>query len=124
MSEYQKNHNQQKTTVVYSVLTFVLLIFILQAGFGMVVNIVRNIDTYAKLKIVSNAHSSSLKKNNNLKYALESFNSSKSLESIARNNLKMAAENEILVVINSKKEDTIKSQKEKPEKKKGIFYKR
>ena len=89
----------------------------------MVVNILRNIDIYAKLQIVTRAHNQSLKRNKTLKYDLQSFNSAKSLESIARNNLKMAGENEILLIINQE-ELPAKKQEVKKEKEKGIFYRR
>ena len=53
------------------------------------------------------------KRNNNLKHELDSFNSAKSLESIARNNLKMAGKNEILLILNADtSENGRKSKKE------------
>ena len=58
-------------TVAYSALTLVLLLFILQAGFGMIVNIFRNIDTFAKLKYVNKAYNFAFKRNKNLKYELK-----------------------------------------------------
>ena len=123
MAEFENQKTRPMKTVAYSALTLVLLIFLLQAGFGMVVNILRNIDIYAKLQIVTRAHNQSLKRNKTLKYDLQSFNSAKSLESIARNNLKMAGENEILLIIN-KEELPAKKQEVKKEKEKGIFYRR
>lgn len=42
--------------------------------------------------------------NQRLKEELEDFNSTKSLEAIARNNLKMAGEDEVLVIINKPQE--------------------
>lgn len=124
----EKNHtiqsDKKERTVAYSGLTLVLLIFILQAGFGMIVNILRNIDTFAKLKIVGNAHKYAGTKNYNLRYEMQSFNSAKNLESIARNNLKMAAPDEILLVINQPQpqEKNLEKENSKP-KEKGIFYK-
>jgi len=118
-----KPKNSERT-VAYSALTLVLLIFILQAGFGMVVNILRNIDTLAKLKIVTNAHKYAKTRNYNLKYEMQSFNSAKNLESIARNNLKMAAPDEVLLVINQPQPQEKKSEKsENKPKEKGIFIK-
>ncbi|MCR5261387.1 MAG: hypothetical protein K6C94_06060, partial [Candidatus Gastranaerophilales bacterium] len=74
MSEYLEEETEEKLPQ-YSVLTLVLLVFILQAGFGMIVNVVRNIDIFAKLKYVNNAYNNSTRKNNNLKHELDSFNS-------------------------------------------------
>ena len=44
---------------------------------------------------------------------LEDFNSMKSLEAIARNNLKMAGENEVLVIINKPKQEPPEDTKKK-----------
>jgi len=117
---------KQYHTVAYSALTLVLLVFILQSGFSLVVNILRNVDIYYKLQRVKTAHNVSLKRNVRLKSELNSFNSAKSLETIARNNLKMAGKNEILLIINKKLPDKKddKSAPVKPPKEKGIFYKR
>lgn len=124
----QVPEKEEKTykTAAYSALTLVLLVFIVQTGISLGMNILRNIDIYAKLQKVKQAHNYSLKRNNNLKNELKSFNSAKSLESIARNNLKMAGINEILLIINSEppKAQTKQSNKEKAVKEKGIFYKR
>lgn len=124
MEKKAKNEN----TVAYSALTLVLLLFILQSGFGMVVNIFRNIDTFAKLKYVNGAYNFAYKRNKNLKHEINSFNSAKSLEAIARNNLKMAGDNEVLLIINAsagiEKEKKKKDKPKKEPKEKGIFYKR
>lgn len=118
-----KKKNNEKTTA-YSALTLVLLVFILQTSFGMVVNILRNIDTFTKLKIVGNANKRAKIVNYNLRYEMKSFNSAKNLESIARNNLKMAAPDEILLVINQPQPQQKEEKKDinKP-KEKGIFFK-
>ena len=62
--------------------------------------------------------------NRKLKEELEDFSSLKSLEAIARNNLKMAGEDEVLVIINkpqpaveeNKKKKTVKHKNTKPAK--------
>ena len=63
--------------------------------------------------------------NRRLKEELEDFSSLKSLEAIARNNLKMAGEDEVLVIINkpqtpqvtdTKNKKTQKTHKPKPQK--------
>ena len=48
-----------------------------------------------------------------LKEELDNFNSLKSLEAIARNNLKMAGDDEVLVIINKKKEPKTEDTKKK-----------
>lgn len=117
-----KSENSGKTAA-YSALTLVLLIFLLQTGFGMIINILRNIDTLAKLKIVNNAHKYAKTRNYNLRNEMQSFNSAKNLESIARNNLKMAGQDEILLVINQPQPVEKKAQTVDKKKEKGIFVK-
>jgi len=118
-----KERNTDKT-IVYSALTFVLLVFLIQSGFGLIVNVLKNINVHAQLQIVKHAHNKALKENNKLKFEIESCKSEKSLEAIARNNLKMAADDEILLTIMSDNDDIHTNLKEKPKKEKGIFYKR
>lgn len=123
----QSEEEKSSNSVAYSALTLVLLIFIVQASFSLIMNILRNVDIYSKLMKVTHAHKFSLKRNENLKSELKSFNSAKSLESIARNNLKMAGKNEILLIINAPEPITIEKKKKedkKNKKEKGIFYKR
>ena len=59
------------------------------------------------------------KRNKKLKEELDNFNSLQRVESIARNNLKMAAENEVLVIINEPEPETYIP---KTFKKKCIFF--
>lgn len=47
------------------------------------------------------------KRNKNLKKEVENFNSMEKVESIARNNLKMAAKNEVLVIINEPEKEKV-----------------
>ncbi len=96
----KKDRIKSGQAVVYSALTLILLMFIVQAGFGMIVNIIKDISIYTKLQTVEREHKEALRINRTLRSELKSFNTSKSLESIARNNLKMAGPDEILLIIN------------------------
>lgn len=111
-------------TIVYSALTIVLFVFLAQSGFGLIVNILKNINVHAQLQIVKHAHEKALKENNKLKFEIESCKSEKSLEAIARNNLKMAADDEILLSIMSDKNNIHTDMTQKPKREKGIFFKR
>ena len=55
--------------------------------------------------------------NQRLKEELEDFSSLKSLEAIARNNLKMAGEDEVLVIINKPQAPAAETKKKKTLKK-------
>ena len=60
-------------------------------------------------------------RNEKLKQEIKNFSSASSLEAIARNNLKMAGEDEVLVIINTAEEansdKTVKKQKKHKDKK-------
>ena len=107
MNKPDPNKVKPRQAVAYSALTVILLVFIVQAGFSMILNIVRNIDYCNKLQIINREYKEAQKKNKNLQYELQSYNTAKSLEAIARNNLKMAAKDEVLIIINqpNKEED-------------------
>jgi len=111
-------------TIVYSALTIVLFVFLAQSSFGLIVNILKNINVHAQLQTVKHAHAKALKENNKLKFEIESCKSEKSLEAIARNNLKMAADDEILLSIMSDNDDIHTNMSEKQKKEKRIFFKR
>ena len=107
MSEEQTNHNpegnkpKKKLKLHYSMLTIVLLICIIELTVSAVQNISKNIHFSSKIKGLENKRNEELSKNKQLKSEIENFNSDMILESIARNNLKMAGKDEILIIINN-----------------------
>ena len=111
MSDYQKkvsnnkNYAKQndKKRIHYSLLTFVLIICIIELAVSAVNNINKNINFASKIRGLEEKRNEELDKNKQLKSEIENFNSETTLESIARNNLKMAGENEILLIINKPK---------------------
>lgn len=121
------NNEEQNTkkTIAYSALTMILMLFIFQAGFGLIINIFKNINIHAQLQIVKKANKKAMNENKKLKYNIETCQSEKSLEAIARNNLKMAADDEILLRIMTGNEELHTASSEtKPKKEKGIFFKK
>ncbi len=124
MPEYQRKDNnierstkqQEKKKIHYSLLTFVLIICIVELAVSAVNNINKNINFVSKIRGLEAKRNEELDKNKQLKSELENFNSETTLESIARNNLKMAGENEILLIINKPKVD-LSSEKNAKEKK-------
>ncbi len=102
---------RKKNAMPYSLLTIVLMICILELGFGVFQNINKKINFNSKIKHLELKRDEELNKNKQLKSDIENFDSASTLESIARNNLKMASEDEILVIINDKnqnKEEEVK----------------
>lgn len=102
-----KTKNKQRKTqirVYYSLLTIVLLICLAQIGFSAILNISKTISYQSKINTMKKTKYLAEKRNVKLKQEIKNFSSASSLESIARNNLKMAGEDEVLVIINTAEE--------------------
>ena len=84
----------------YSFLTIVLLVCLVQIGVSAFNNITKSISYHGKIKKMKALNQQAYMENQRLKEELEDFSSMKSLEAIARNNLKMAGKDEVLVIIN------------------------
>ncbi|MEI8129535.1 MAG: septum formation initiator family protein [bacterium] len=102
-----KIKNKQRKTkirVYYSLLTIVLLICLAQIGFSAILNISKTISYQTKINTIEKTKYQAAKRNEKLKQEIKNFSSASSLEAIARNNLKMAGEDEVLVIINTAEE--------------------
>ncbi len=103
-----KKKKRQYTPVgfYYSFLTIVLLLCLIQITCGAVLNISKLVAYQTKIAQLQKTKDNAEKRNRQLKEDISSFSTASSLEAIARNNLKMAGNDEVLVIINSKpKED-------------------
>ena len=105
--DLQKNQPKRKKKF-FTLLTFVLLICIIELIVSSINNINKSIHFHSKIKGLEEKRNEELSKNKQLKSEIENFNSETNLESIARNNLKMAGENEILIIINKPTEKQLK----------------
>jgi cell division protein FtsL len=104
-----KTKNKQRKTkirVYYSLLTIVLLVCLAQIGFSAILNITKTISYQTKIGTMEKTKYQAEKRNKKLKEEIKNFSSASSLESIARNNLKMAGQDEVLVIINTAEEAT------------------
>ena len=124
-TQEKNNKRKNKIRFYYSFLTIVLLICLVQIGISAFNNITKSISYHDKIKKMKALNQQAYAENRRLKEELEDFSSMKSLEAIARNNLKMAGEDEVLVIINkpqtpqvtdTKNKKTQKSHKQKPQK--------
>lgn len=113
----KSEQHKKKSNFYYSFLTIVLLICLVQIGFSAILNISKTISYQRKVVQIKQLRDEAEKKNKKLKQEIRDFSSVKSLEAIARNNLKMAGEDEVLILINDNKEE----EKGTTKKKKGIF---
>ena len=98
-------------------MTIILLICLAQIGFSAILNITKTISYHNKIVKIQKIRDDAEAKNKKLKREINGFSQTASLEAIARNNLKMAGENEVLVIINDN--DNQKNAQKK--KKKGLF---
>ena len=95
-----KQHNR-KIGFYYSFLTIVLLFCLVQVGFGAILNVSKIISYKAKIITMEKARDEAEIRNKDLKADINLFSKTASLEEIARNNLKMAGEDEVLIIINN-----------------------
>lgn len=120
-TKHKKDGHNVKKKAKYSIVTIVLIICTVQLCFSVFQNINKTISFQRKKAGLENKRNEELNKNIQLKSELENYNSDAVLESIARNNLKMAGENEILIIINKPEteqdEETPDKNKEKSNKK-------
>ncbi len=108
--------SKNKTGFYYSFLTLVLLFCLIQIGFGAILNISKTISYRAKISTLSKIRDEAENQNQELKQDIKLFSSTSSLEGIARNNLKMAGEDEVLILINNNQKQNTKNKKNKHKK--------
>jgi len=111
----------QRTGIYYSFLTIVLVFCLFQIGYGALLNISKIISYQGKVITLENLLKKAKAQNEDLKTKKKVITSDNSLEGIARNNLKMASEDEVLIIINKKVEEP-KKQKKKWEFKKISWF--
>lgn len=117
----QKSQKSKSTKVrfYHSFLTIVLILCVFQISYSALLNISKIVMYHSKIIKSRQLLSSAQKRNDRLKKDVEDFSSMRKVESIARNNLKMAAKNEVLVIIN---EPEVKPGPPKTFKEKIFYY--
>jgi cell division protein FtsB len=116
LNNYEDSRRRsRKTGFYYSFLTLVLVFCLIQIGYGAILNIGKIVSYKAKVITLERVLKQTKLHNQDLKADKRTVTSDNSLEGIARNNLKMAKKDEVLIIINKKVE------KPKPQKKKWDF---
>ena len=105
--------HKRKIGVYYSFLTFVLLFCLVQVGFGAILNISKIVAYKAKINTMKKVRDDAEVRNKELKSDIKQFSRTSSLEEIARNNLKMAGQDEVLVLIKNTNKPDLKDKKHK-----------
>jgi len=106
---------KRSRTPMNSFLTIILVICLVQMSISALLNISKVIAYHKKFATVESKKISAEAKNAELKKEIKNFSTTASMESIARNNLKMAGKDEVLVIVNKKSVPTTE-QKEKHKK--------
>ena len=109
----KRKRQERKEGFYYSFLTVILIFCLIQIGYGAILNISKIISYKAKTITLENLLKEAKQQNEDLKTEKKMITSDNSLEGIARNNLKMAGEYEVLIIINKKVET--------PKKKKSLL---
>lgn len=113
----KKHKRKAKKGFYYSFLTIVLLFCLIQVVFGAILNITKTISYKSKIMTMEKVRDKAEDRNLDLKQDIKLFSSMSTLEGIARNNLKMAGEDEVLVIINNTQKDVPIDKKKKHKKK-------
>ena len=91
----------------YSFLTIILLLCLVQIIISAILNISKIVSYKAKIIQITKTRDAALALNDQLKDNIANFSNLTGMEAIARNNLKMSGEDEVLVIINAPKEENI-----------------
>lgn len=108
----KNNKKKREFKMRYSFLTVVLLACLVHVGVSAFYNISKTINYQVKIRKMDQLKNKAAQDNIRLKEELDNFNSLESLEAIARNNLKMAGEDEVLVIINKKSDQKMQPQQQ------------
>lgn len=100
-----KKSRKEKYTF-YSMLTFVIMICLIQAIRGAVLNVENYFSLNKKIAKLEKIHQDSLRENQELKEKIAKFKSMQGVEDVARNELKMAGEDEVLILIKNKAKES------------------
>ena len=106
----------RKTGFYYSFLTIVLLFCLIQIGFSAILNITKLVAYKAKIITLKKTLNDAEEHNKNLKEEIKLYSTTQNLEGIARNTLKMAGEDEVLIIINNTNPDSKDNNKKRNKK--------
>ena len=111
--EQKKKKSSSGNGFYYSFLTIILLLCLFQITVSAVLNISKIISYKAKIIQITKTRDSALALNDQLKDNIKNFSNIAGMEAIARNNLKMSGEDEVLVIINAPQDDEKTAKPEK-----------
>ena len=95
----------RKSGFYYSFLTLVLILCLILMGYSAIRNVAKLVSYKAKIITLKKTLNEAQEHNKDLKSEIEVYSATQNLEGIARNNLKMAGEDEVLIIINNNPSD-------------------
>lgn len=98
--------SRKEKHALYSMLTFVLIICLIQAIRGAVLNVENYFSLNRKISKLEQIRQQSTEENIDLKAKIAEFKSMQGVEDVARNELKMAGKDEVLLLIKDKAKDS------------------
>jgi len=107
----KKQKSSSGSGFYYSFLTVILLLCLIQITISAVLNISKIVSYQAKIIQITKTRDAAMALNDQLKDNIKNFSNVAGLEEIARNNLKMSGEDEVLVIINKPDEEEEEDQK-------------
>lgn len=115
LSEKKRMKKQDK--IYYSGLTIFLLLALIQVGWSVIMNFSKVVSFNSKISTLNKMKQASTDYNEQLKGEIQAYSQVSQLEGIARNSLKMASEDEVLILINDIYSDTPENEKKEKDKK-------
>ena len=108
--KYEKPNRMKKR--YYSMLTIALVVCLLIIAKSTIVNILKIVSYQGKIRELTKIQVENAQRNESLKKQLNDLDS-RSYEAIARNNLKMSGEDEVLIIIHEDEEQNSTGKKKK-----------
>lgn len=103
----RKKTDKSKDKIYYSGLTLFLLFALIQVGWSVLMNFSKAVSFNSKISTLEKIKEVSLTKNEQLKNEIQAYSQISKLEGIARNSLKMASEDEVLILINESQPEVV-----------------
>ena len=89
----------------YSILTILLLVFIAQLFWGVIINSAKFYSLHSKISTLEKINKTAHQKNTYLREELEKYTSNTGVEALARNRLQFSKDDETLVIIKTPQQE-------------------
>ena len=109
----EKKRLKRREKIYYSGLTIFLLLALIQVGWSVIMNFSKVVSFNNKITALQKMKDASVDYNEQLKNEIQAYSNVSKLEGIARNSLKMASEDEVLILINDTRTDFTDNEKKK-----------